>query len=226
MTEKAQAWRGAICHPEIEVAVAIPVTGGHCAAVIDEIEPAGRRDGGKAFAFDVKKGAIPLIATKRSSLADEFAQGGPALAVACNGFVRCSGYDGGTRHDLPPVETSQVSCVFGRDETIRDIEILPAVIVEIGKLGTPGPAPHGDIGCDTRVLEALRRVEKESVSASVSLEAGQRIVRLLVTRAKLALEGDTVAGRGEHVADVGVHAAVAVRVAPGDGHASRKVFRP
>ena len=59
----------------------------------------------------------------------------------------------GVRHDLPPKETSQIARVVGRQITVGNKQVLPAVIVDIQKQRTPGPASHKDSGSFADVLE-------------------------------------------------------------------------
>ena len=67
----------------------------------------------------------------------------PTLLVA-HGCLFGEIVDGGLRHDLPPVDASQVAGVFSADEAIGDEDIVEAIIIEIEQPGSPGPASHGN----------------------------------------------------------------------------------
>ena len=58
------------------------------------------------------------------------------------------------RHDLPPVETSQVIRVSLSDESIGYEEVLPSIVVEVSEEGTPCPSTHGSAGGNADILEA------------------------------------------------------------------------
>ncbi len=76
---------------------------------------------------------MALVAAEAAVLVQEAAQRPPSLLVGGDGgFGEI--IDGGLRHDLPPVDTSQVAGVRSGDEAIGDQDIVPAVVVEIDEL--------------------------------------------------------------------------------------------
>ena len=100
------------------------------------------------------------------------------------------------RHDLPPVETSQVSSIFLGDEAIGDKDILPAVIIQIDEERAPGPAPHGRARGDADVAEAtLAVVLEKGVSPGVPLVEGPGLE--ITSRFELVLKSNSVSGRGK-----------------------------
>lgn len=135
------------------------------------------------------------------------------------------GIEGGLRHDLSPVDTSQVAAVLGGDEAVGGEDIEPAVVVEVGEGGAPGPAGHGGFCLDGDVGEAAFSVGgEEGVAASHAAEGGAGFFVAIEFFEETPLSSDAVAGAGEHVGDVEVHPAVAVKVAPVGGHAGGGVF--
>lgn len=49
------------------------------------------------------------------------------------------------RHDLPPVETSQVIRILLGDESVAYKEVFPAIVIQISEERTPCPSPHGSL---------------------------------------------------------------------------------
>ena len=103
---------------------------------------------------------------------DHGGEGVPILEVAV--VIAGGVIEGRLRHDLAPVETSQVSGVVGLgDEAIGNEKVVAAVVVEIGKEGAPGPAAHGEAGFEAGVGEgAIPVVEEEGIPAGMALELG------------------------------------------------------
>ena len=117
------------------------------------------------------------------------------------------------RHDLSPIETSQVAAVFGGDESVGGENVRPAIVINISEGGAPTPASHGGAGGGADVLESAFAIGcEESISAGHTLEGGA-CLRIGIGF-KLLLVGDAISGAGEHVADIKVHPAVAIKVAP------------
>lgn len=49
------------------------------------------------------------------------------------------------RHDLSPEKTSEIpSFLVSSKEAVRYQQILPAIVVDISKVGSPGPTSHLD----------------------------------------------------------------------------------
>jgi hypothetical protein len=69
------------------------------------------------------------------------------------------------RHDLPPIETSQIAGVFLRDEAVGDHDVLPPVVVEIDEFRSPGPTPDRYASIDADVLEfSATNVTKQRIA--------------------------------------------------------------
>ena len=133
--EEADAGRAAIGDPDVEIPIKVPVDRGKSATIVRKTESgeSGYICKARLFATGVEEGAVAFVAAEGAVLVQEAAQGAPSLLVGGDGG---SGeiIDGGLRHDLPPVDTSQVTCVRSSDEAIGDQDIVPAVIVEIDEL--------------------------------------------------------------------------------------------
>jgi hypothetical protein len=77
------------------------------------------------------------------------------------------------RHDLAPVETSQVPAVGLGEKAVGNDQILMTVVVEIKKSGPPGPSPHRHSGVDTGIAEgAVPIVEEKGIPQGVPLKSG------------------------------------------------------
>jgi len=153
---------------------------------------------------------------------EEAVQGLPSLAVGLEGG-EILGIEWGLRHDLSPVDTSQVTGILGSDETVGGEDVEPTVVIEIGEGGAPGPAGHGGAGFHTDVFESTLAIGgEEGVATGHALEGGEGLG--VGTGYELFLVGDAVSGAGEHVADVKIHPAVAIKIAPVGGHAGRGIF--
>ena len=76
---------------------------------------------------------MAFVPAEGAVLVEESAQGSPNLQVFPGGR---SGevIDRGLRHDLSPVDTSQVTGVIGGDESVGDEEVIPAIVVEVDEL--------------------------------------------------------------------------------------------
>jgi len=59
-------------------------------------------------------------------------QSSPTLAIAGSLIVACR-FNRGLRHDLPPIDTSQIASILGGDESVRNHQILPAILIEVDK---------------------------------------------------------------------------------------------
>jgi hypothetical protein len=66
------------------------------------------------------------------------------------------------RPDLSPKKTSQITSIFGRDVAIGDKQVLPTIVVDIGKDTAPRPTPHLNFGfiADFREL-AITQIAKQ-----------------------------------------------------------------
>ena len=51
------------------------------------------------------------------------------------------------------METSQIAAVTGRDISIVDVEVVPAVIVDVHKAGAPSPPAHVDPRFDAAIFK-------------------------------------------------------------------------
>ena len=129
------------------------------------------------------------------------------------------------RPDLSPKETSQVARVFGRDVSIGDQQIVPAVVVEIYEDRAPGPASHLYRGARADFFESLPgNTPKEAVSFRESPVGRASLVG--GARQEPLLRRDPTAGRGEHVTHIQVHPAVVVDVGPADRHTRATIDDP
>lgn len=149
---------------------------------------------------------------------EELVESSPTLSVGGEGGEVLS-IERRLRHDLSPVEASQVAGVFGGDEAIGGEDIGPAVVVDIAEGGAPAPAGHVGMSGEADVGKS---------SFAVGLEEGVATGHALEGRARsdisagleLLLIGDAIPGTGEHIADVDIHPSVAVKVSPVGGHAA------
>ena len=115
------------------------------------------------------------------------------------------------RHDLPPVDASQVSTVFGGDKAIGHQQVVQPVIIKIDKFRAPRPSSQSDAGGDTDVFErASGHGLKEGIAEGNVLKAGADL--LGKTGLKLRLIRDPIPGAGKHVTGVNVHPSVMIKV--------------
>ena len=59
------------------------------------------------------------------------------------------------RHDLSPVETSQVIRIPLGDEAICYEQVFPAIVIEVSEERAPCPTPHRCSGRNTDIPEAV-----------------------------------------------------------------------
>ncbi len=145
----------AVADPQIETAIKIPVNDRHGPRVIHEIQLGQGRDVGKLATANIEKTTVAFVPAKATPLGDHVADGLPPALVAIHLVGGCIGRFGRLRHDLSPEEASQIVCVLGGDESVRDVDVFPRIIVQIDELGSPSPASHRDI---TRLTDILKTV--------------------------------------------------------------------
>ena len=186
--------------------------------VVGEVPANGGGDVGEATPVAaVEEGVVRFAPGEGFVFVEEAIESLPALAVGLE-RGKVLGIEGGLRHDLSPVNTSQVSGVFGGDEPVGGEDVEPAVVIQIGKGGTPAPACHGGAGFQTDIVKAAFAIGcEEGVAPGHALEGGEGF--LVRAGLELFLVGDAISGAGEHVADVEVHPAIAIKVSPVGGHA-------
>lgn len=204
----------------------IPVGAGDGAGVVVEVEAGGGGGGSEFSIAGVEEEAIAFVSAEGVAAVEEFVDFVGALEKEGVGIGREEGFWGfvrSDRHDLSPEETSEVVFTFAGDEAVGDGEVFEAVVVEVGEDGAPGPAAltgaggHGDV-CEGGIAV----VEEEGIPAGGALEFGFDFAGSVLL--EFVLEGDAVAGAGEHVSGVEVDEAVGIGVAPTDGHAEGGVF--
>ena len=84
-----------------------------------------------------------LAAAERSALADKPQQLGTACFVAADAHRQRRGAPF-VRQNLPPIKASQVTGIFRGHVTVGDEQVLPTVIIQVDKYGTPRPPPKFD----------------------------------------------------------------------------------
>jgi len=211
--EEAKAGGGAVGDPEVEVTIEVIIDEADGAGIVLKVPTDGGGDIGKTSVVSaVEEGIIGFAAREGFVFMEEAIEGFPALAVGLEG-VEVLGIERRLRHDLSPVETSQIAAVFGGDEAIGGEDVWPAVVINIGEGGGPAPAGHGGASGVADVLEAAFAISgEEGVSPSHALEGGAGFG--VGGGFELFLVSDAVSSAGEHVADVEVHPSVAVEVPP------------
>ena len=120
----------------------IPVRDRKASSIGGHSESTQGRDVSKAALSRVEKGTVPFPAAEGSPIANTLGQFSEGTEVVVALLIRSACFRC-LRHDLSPVETSQVARVFLGDEAIGDKDILPAVVIQIDEERAPGPAPHG-----------------------------------------------------------------------------------
>ena len=154
--EETKTGCGPVCYPDVQVAIEVPVNGGEAPAIIGKAKSA---EGGHVcetcrLASGIQEGAVAFVAAEGPVFVKEPAECPPTLFVGSDGALG-EIINRGLRHDLSPIDTSQVASILGGDEAIGDEDIVPAIIVEIYELGAPGPASHVDPGLESNIPERL-----------------------------------------------------------------------
>ena len=105
-----------------------------------------------------------------------------------------------------------------REHAIGDVEIFPAIVIEVECIGGPGPATELGSCLERYVGEgAVAHVAEERVAASVTA------IDLAHLRGRVGLEArlrrDALPGRGPHVPGIDVQVPIVVVVQEGHAHA-------
>jgi hypothetical protein len=75
------------------------------------------------------------------------------------------------RRDPAPIEASQVALIVGRDVTVGDQQIQPAVVIQVDKFRIPRPATHFDTSRRALITEAaIAVVLQQRVPTGQSLD--------------------------------------------------------
>ena len=129
----------------------------------------------------------------------------------------------GARHDLPPEEAVQVlGARLPRQHAVDHVEVLPAVAVEVERVGRPGPAAHLGAGLERRVLEApVAAVAEERVAPRVVAVERPHLGRGIGHEGGRRRHAQAVVA--PHVAGVDVELSVVVVVEEGRAHAGAVV---
>ncbi len=127
------------------------------------------------------------------------------------------------RDDLPPEEAVEIDgAVPAGQHAVGDVEVLPAVAVEIDRIGRPGPAPHRGARVHRAVVEgAVPAVAEQRVAPGVSPVQTAHVGRSVWHERRG--RGDALARRAPHVARVDVEQTVVVVVEEGGAHAGGMV---
>ena len=201
---------------EILIAVAIDVEDRERAPVLIEVEAGGAGDLVEAALAVVAQQHVALAAGDR--LVDQQLVDRPPRLVVRRALHR---RERRLRHHLPPEEPVQIG-IGAREHPVGDVEIVPAVAVEVERVGRPRPAADVGAGLQRGVLEAaVAQVAIEAVAAGVLSIVGAH----LGGRAghERRRRGDAQAVGGPHVAGIDVEAAVVVVVEERRAHAGTVV---
>ena len=136
-------------------------------------------------------------------------------------------------HDLPPEESLEVGAravsIFqrrrSRQHAVGDVEIVPAVAVEIERVRRPRPAPHLGVRLERPVLEAaVAEIPQQRVAAGVAAIERAHVGRRIGHERRR--RGHAPPRRGPHVAGIDVEPAVVVVVEERGAHAGAVIERP
>ena len=201
---------------QILVAVAIDVEDRERAPVLIEIEAGG--------AGDLVEAALAVVAQQHVALAagdrlvdQQLVDRAPRLVVGRALHWR----ERRLRHHLAPEEAVEIG-IGARQHPIGNVEIVPAVAVEVERVGGPRPAPDVGAGLQRDVLEAaVAQVAVEAVAARVLPILGAYVGGRAGHERRRC--GDPLAVGGPHVAGVDVEVAVVVVVEERRAHAGAVV---
>lgn len=108
--------------PKIEVAIEVPVEGRDRAGIIKKTEATGGGQIGKTPVAEVQEGRVAFVPTEAAILMQEAVERLPTLHVSINPNLGSG--QGGLRHDLSPIDTSQVAGIGRSDETVGNDDVL------------------------------------------------------------------------------------------------------
>src|SRR5262245_55967432 len=159
------------------------------------------------------------MAAPGAAFADETVNSDPTIFI---GSRSGSSFRRG-RHDVSPKEASKIGLLGTGDESVDDIEIVEAVIIEIQEIRAPGPPAHFHTSGQSNIFETpVYQVAKQGISPSMALV--KRLDKLRLLRLEQVLRGNTPARRRPHIADIKIFAPVAVEVTPGGAHPGSHIF--
>ena len=140
VAEEAQLRRRSRRHQDdVGVAVAVEVEDGEGAAVLVEVESALSRDLVEAAVAVVAQQDVALVAGLRPVPHQQPVGRPPRVVVRRAELAR----ERRSRRHLAPEEAVDVDVLFAcgaREHAVHDVEILEAVVVEVERVGGPGPA--------------------------------------------------------------------------------------
>jgi hypothetical protein len=90
----AQLRAGAIAQPQVEIAVEVPIAGGHRAPIVHEIQPESGGHIRKRLAFQIEINAIPLAPAPGGAGIHQAGEGRPSRQVALGGWCGQRGLGG------------------------------------------------------------------------------------------------------------------------------------
>ncbi len=223
VAEETELGRGAGReNDEVGVAVAVVVEDGEGPAILVEVEPRRRGDVVEVALTVVAEEHVPLVLGLGPVAHEKAVGGAPAVVV---GRARLSGQRR-LRDDLAPEEAVHVNgrlIPVAREHAVGDVEVVPAVAVEVEGVGGPRPAAHLRSRGQGHVLEgAVAPIAEERVAAHVAAVDVADLRRRV--RLEAGLRGHALAGRRPHVARVDVQVPVVVEVHEGGAHARAVVL--
>ena len=207
---------------EVGIPVAVVVEHRERAAVLVQVEAGGAGDLLEAAPAIVAQQHVALVLGLRPVANEQPVRGPPAVVVEGARLA----HEGRVGHDLPPEEAVHVDRLFAgvpREHPVHDVEVFPAVVVEVDRVGGPRPAPELGVGGERRILErAVAPVAEERVAADVAAVDLVDVGRGVGHEARLRRHA--LAGGGPHVAGVDVEVAVVVVVHERRAHARAVVL--
>ena len=202
-------------HHEVLIAVAVDVEHREPAAVLIEVQTERAADLVEAATAVVAQQHVALAARDRPPDEPQVDRA-PCLVVgrALDARQRRS------RDDLSPEEALEVVALArgAREHAVGDIEVVPAVAVDVDGVRGPGPAARRRMRRARRVLErAVAAVPEERIAARVPAVLLAHLGRRVGHERRGP--GDALPGGGPHVAGVDVQPTVVVVVEERGAHA-------
>ena len=205
----------------VRVSVTVVVAHRKGPAVVNVVEPEGAGDVDEAPRPVVVEEDVALATVPGAARSDHAVDGPPAVLVGGPLLLR----ERRVCHDLAPEEAIEIVRVGVGHEAVRDVDVFPAVAVQIERITGPGPAALRGEGRKAHVLEGpIAAVSEERVASrvvAVELADLRRGLRL-----ELGLVRDAQAGCRPHLAGIDVEPPVVVVVEPRHAHARLVVAHP
>ena len=120
--QEANAWCRPVRDPKIEVSIEIPVEGRDRAGIIEKTESTGGGQISETRVAEVQESRVAFVPTEAAILMQETVERLPTLLVLINADLGSG--QRGLRHDLSPIDTSQVPGVGRSDEAVGDDDVL------------------------------------------------------------------------------------------------------